>query len=394
MIDSSVWQKMCLSPRAYGCMVLHKEEKIFKVNKIKKVPEEEWVYCENALPPIISKQEHEEIVAIIKSRKKEMNYSRYHGKYPLSSKIICGLCGSTYHRTQKWNKKRNTCSTAWICKRAYREGREKNNNAFDMGCNGENIDEGKLLKLIEETSERFFTSLFTEDNNIIEQCLLLINKALNDCGGINILEKLKKELKRLNQKQEKLFDKLTDGVISDGNFKKYNDMLNSDITDLEQQIKLSEANTSNLLENKKRLEVIKEQLYTGDIIKRAMGQCVIDKIDKIIVNDNGTITINYNKGKILGLLPLCGELDIEDNDYSVTVAYDGTTKLKMRTDSEKRELIRLIKLYPDLSYSQYAEKLGNNATRPTVASRIFQLMKHNIVKRQDDGTLAVIGEFE
>ncbi len=396
MIDSSVWQQMCLSPRAYGCVVLHKEEKVFNSKKRIKMPEEEWVYCENALPPIISKQEHEEIVAIIKSHEKNMNYNRYHGKYPLSSKIVCGICGSTYHRIQKAHKKRNYCTKSWICQRAYREGRTRNNNVENMGCDGENIGEEKLLNLIEETSEKFFTSLLTEDNNIIERCLSMINSTLNENDGLNKLEQLKKELKKQCAKKDKLFDKLTDGIISDEEFKRYNEKLKKSISDLEQQIKLSEANTSTLLGNKERLEMIKDELFTGDIIKRAMGQCALDKIDKIIVNNDGTITINYNKDKILGLLPLCesDNMNFDDSEYSVTVVYDGTTKLKMRTTYEKQELIKLIRQYPDLTYEQYAEKLGNGVSKNNVVSRIHNLMKHNIIKRNEDKTLSVIGELE
>ena len=146
--------------------------------------------------------------------------------------------------------------------------------------------------------------------------------------------------------------------------------------------------------NEKSLEMIKETLENTDIIAQAKGSAVLDKIEKIVVNNNATVTIVYDKYKLIGLKQLQNE-DIDlGNIFSTTVHYKGFADKKSRTSDEKKRLYEIIKSGKgDLTYNQYAELLGENVTKKHVASRLRQLIKAEIVSRNEEGLLVVTGEY-
>ena len=64
-ISAVQWRNMLRSPRAYGTVVLHKKEYDFIRKEKRKMPEEEWIIIENALPALISKEYFKKIQGIL-----------------------------------------------------------------------------------------------------------------------------------------------------------------------------------------------------------------------------------------------------------------------------------------------------------------------------------------
>ena len=111
-ISQTQWKKMLLSARVHGTVILHQKEYDFYAKKTKYLPQEEWIYVENALPPIVTKEYQEEVIAIIQSRERkrkkrisemttqkvisQMTMQPNHKKIPLSQKIYCGCCNHVY----------------------------------------------------------------------------------------------------------------------------------------------------------------------------------------------------------------------------------------------------------------------------------------------------------
>lgn len=392
-IQSATWRNILMSERLYGCMVLHKTEMNFDTKTRDTVPKDDWVYCEDALPAIISKSVWDDVQIRIKSRSVPDNRTNSWGKYPLSKKIVCGCCGSNYHRSRSPRRPYNKANYVpmYKCMGAYRFGR----TGHSLSCQNENIDEHKLMCLLEETSNKYFDHIFSDDASIINRSLDLIKKMLDEKDSVKKLDGLKKKLSQQKHKKDILFDKLMNQVISDADFKKYTDSLNEDIDDIEQEIAKLEADTKSLNENKERLEHIKETLSNSDILKRAKGSAFLDMIDKIVVNTDSTLTIKFNKYRLLGLLTLINinELCKSDDEqyYSLTVHYDGYKALKDRTNNEKEKLLEAIKEFPTLSYSQYANLLS--VTKNDIAARIRFLIKYKYLIRDTDGGLTVLKDW-
>ena len=393
-IQSCVWRQMLLSPKLYGCFVMRKTIHNFELRRNEPQPPESWIYYENALPAIITYEEFKEVEAIIKGRYKADLRNAYKGKYPLSGKIVCGKCGSPFHRlisTFHGGEK----VPMWRCGKGQAEGREDKKRP-GYGCNCECVREDRLMELIGETSVRQFTELFDSDSGVIERCLTIIRKVLKESSSKEKLDKLKAEYSKQVSRKEVLLDKLADGLISDSDFKLKNDKLTAEIDKLSGEIGILEVSLSSLTENEKRLEKIRQTLETTDIIAQARSTAVLEKIDKITVNNNGTVTIAYDSCKLLGLMQIYDTEGIDlDSMFTVTVPYHGFAEKKARTGSEKKKLYELIKSgRGDLTYMGYAELLGENVTKAHVASRIVQLTKMGAIKRNEDGVFVVIGEYK
>lgn len=384
-IDGTVWKNRCLSERSYGTVILHKTEMNFDIHKREKIPKEEWIYVENALPPIVTKEEWEQARAVIMARSKMDNPNPYTiGKYPFSGKIFCGQCGAKYHRFLSRRRDKDKVAI-WKCANAYRNGRNKDKT--ELACLNENVEEVKLLELVEKTSENYLGNLFGGDDNIIDKCLTLIRQMLNKNNSVKKVDTLKKELSKQKRKKEVLYEKLMNEVIDDENFKKFSKDIEMKIESLETEISLIEVNKSALDINEQRLLKIKETLNNGELIKQAKGKCLLDMIEKIIVNPDSTVTIYYNKYKLLGLVEFINAEKDDKDEYKTTAKYEGHRSLKERTNDEKRRLIEEIKKEGRLSYSQYGKRLGMSKT--DVGARIKELFRRGCIHRDDEGKLFV-----
>lgn len=71
-ISEVQWRNMLRSPRSYGTVILHKREYDFVRKEIREMPEEEWIYVNNALPALITYEYYEKIQKILDSRAKNV----------------------------------------------------------------------------------------------------------------------------------------------------------------------------------------------------------------------------------------------------------------------------------------------------------------------------------
>lgn len=388
-IDGTVWKNRCLSERSYGTVILHKTEMNFDIHKRENISKEEWVYVDNALPPIVTKEEWEQARAVILARSKTDNPKPFAvAKYPLSGKIYCGQCGARYHRFL--SKRRNKDKVIiWKCANAYRNGRNKEKT--ELACLNENVEEKKLLELVEKTSEEYLGNLFGSDDNIIDKCLKLIRQMLNKNNSSKKLDFLKRELSKQESKKDKLYEKLMEELIDDENFKKYSKDVEAKIESLRTEISLIKVNSAALDTNEQRLLKIKETIESGELIKQAKGKCLLDMIEKITVNPNATITIYYNKYKLLGLVEFINLEEDGKEEYKVTVKYEGRRNLKERTNDEKRRLIEEIRKEGRLSYAQYGKLLGISKT--DVGARMKELFNRGCIGRNEFRELFVIKDW-
>lgn len=160
-ISEVVWRNMLRSPHAHGTVILHETEYDFETKKKVQLPEIEKIVIEQALPPLISKEYHEKILAILDEnaknvrekvvkrqrlencesakeqdikhmldRKNEaLRYPRNYGKHYLSGKVTCASCGAPYYRIKG----------IWKCSTFLKQGREH-------GCQNRNISDRELEK--------------------------------------------------------------------------------------------------------------------------------------------------------------------------------------------------------------------------------------------------------
>lgn len=316
-ISNVQWRKMIYSPRAHGTMVIHTKEYDFDTKKFMKLPPEEWIYIENALPAIVSEEYQAEVLSSIADRKTDSKCETYTrdmskaGRYDLSGKLICTECSAVYYRTSFRSGDRRLAE--WKCSTALKNGRKASNQA---GCDNMNLMEEEILKLIETACRKQYESLFGTQQNIIDEALAAVKKAIRDDPAEKDLIKYRKEYNKLERKKRVLFDKLMNETISDQEFMQYNAELDSRMKAFSDKINLLEQNTIES-DYEERLAVIKEVLRKGEVVSQAKIKELVTKIDRILVYPDCKIEIIFNRTKFLGLLKRY-DSSIEDSPEDVS----------------------------------------------------------------------------
>lgn len=373
-ISQTQWRNMLTSPRACGTMILRKNTKPFGTEKRDKVPEEEQIVIENALPPIVSKEYYMETMKIIRERTSNFYPERdLHkvGRYQLSGKIYCKECGEVFYRATF--KKGSVNRTIWKCKKKFMGGGD---------CQNIIVDENQLLKLVEHACNQHFDNMFKADKDIISEALVYIKKVLKNNDITKQLEKLEDRRNRQRKKKQVLFDKLMEEVIDDADFKIQNDKLTKEIKELTEEIEGLSEKTKVLTDYEHRLARIREELTAGDIIEKAKAYGYLKLIDKIIVGRDKSILIRLNQYKINDLLGIYTIHEVaqavNDANYEIRTTYEYQSVLAAKKEKTKSDILELFRENDRYQYTDIMEKLG--ITYSYVAGCIRELKSEGRLK--------------
>lgn len=360
-ISQTSWRNMLTSPRSYGNVILRQYTKPFGTKKRDRVPKEEQVIIENALPPIVSKEYFEEIQKIVKNRNSnfdrrvgESRDSSKIGKYPLSSKIYCGQCGQTYYRNCV-NRGKKSVRYIWKCNTVMQYGIKK--------CDNIVIDEMQLLYLIEMHCDKYFNGLF-DKNDIISETITYLEKVFENSKSSNKLETLKDKLSRQSHKKQVLFNKLMDEIICDDDFKIQNEKIAIEINRLEEEIKKITSQSKQLLNYEDRLRKIKIELETTNIVGKAKSYGYLNLINKIIVNNDNSVIIKLNKYKINDLLGLYSTKDSARGDRcEICFKYKYENKFVIERNCIKLKILDLYRQNSNYVYEDISKELKCSVNR-------------------------------
>lgn len=323
MISSTHWRKLIRSPKMYGTFILHQNEYDFDTKKRNPVPEEEWIYVENALPPIITKEHHERLLKVLDERAEEsnitdVNHPKHVGPHELAGKIFCNECGKKfYYRTKTYG---GVKEHVWMCSTTVQLGKKSVKNPD--GCHTITIVDSDLKNLIAQAyNEKFGVS----DNNssIIDETLRIMRKTLVGKDNTAKMEKLRKDIDKIQKNKSKAFEKLMDGTVSDDDYKMYTDRYNKQLEKLSADLMKLESEMQGIIDYEKRLLDIKKELSETNIIDEAAKEDIIKKVEKITLYKDCTLEIQFNKYKTLGVnISKKDSMTAIDDLYKSKVTYD------------------------------------------------------------------------
>lgn len=305
-ISDVQWRKMLYSPRAWGTVVLHTREYDFDRKRYVSLPEEEWIYVEGALPPIVSREYHQEFLERMAScRRRDRGEDagrRPSGRrrYSLSGRLCCGECGRVYYRMGLPAGKGGRIR--WKCSRALKQGRRHEGNP--EGCSNINVLEEELLKAVEAACRGKYDMLSDRDEEIVREALAVIREGIGGDSGKGEEPRLEKEWGRLLRKQRVLLDKLTDEVISDKDYQTANRELEARLTALRVRREGIKKAASEYNECEKRLSAIRRALQAGDLLTRARTRELILEVEKIYIHSDGRLEIILGGKKLEGVYPV------------------------------------------------------------------------------------------
>ncbi len=365
-ISSVQWRKMIYSPRAHGAMVIHTREYDFDTKRFINLPPEEWIYIENALPAIVSKEYQAEVLASVAGRKTDSGSEQHTrdmsraGMYDLSGKLICAECGAVYYRTSFRSGDRRLAE--WKCSTALKTGRKSSNKE---GCDNINLMEEEILKLVDAACRKQYESLFGIQQNMIDEALAVVRKAIRDDPAEKERMKYRREYNKLEQKKRVLFDKLMNETIHDQEFMQYNAELDSRMKGLSDKIHLLDKKSMTHPDYEQRLTAIKEAMKNGDIVSQAKIKELITKIDQILVYPDRKIEIIFHRTKLLGLLKSYDsktddktEDSLEDVPCRIMTEYVHTNRFLERRKEINQQILDIFQENPYICAKDLPKMLG------------------------------------
>lgn len=222
--------------RYTGTLVTNMYHKDFYTKKTVKNPPEEWIKIENAVPPIISKEDYKRAQAILNSHrleagtdKRAITLGKNVGSHPLSGKIICGCCGSPYWKKTRADNGRIT----WICSTYAKMGRKTGRrNATEENVEVDSVRGCDNVPVYNDTFTEVLQAL-AEDLVINESAVKAEIKERLE-GIIASLEKKKgdntvrKEIEKLEKQKKKLTEAYLEDIITKEDYKlKYDELVQS-----------------------------------------------------------------------------------------------------------------------------------------------------------------------
>lgn len=235
-LSENTIREIVKNPLYKGIAVMNKEHFDFEAKRIIKNPQSEWIYREGLVPQIIDDDLWDRANQQINSRKtidRTHNVGINKGNNLLSSKIICGACGSKY-----WRNKRQK-GIYWYCSEGTRSGKVREKTG--MKCVSLHLKEDEIMSLIEQLGNQFIAKETKEE--ILSSAITKICETLTNADNKENIEDIQTKIEKLNNRKDALMDFLLDGTITKRDY-------TSKIDNLTEQISLLNAKIGKVQEKK------------------------------------------------------------------------------------------------------------------------------------------------
>lgn len=393
-ISPSVIRKIIRNPLYKGDVVQNRTHYDFDTKRTQKNPRAEWIVHCHAIPAIVDEQLFQDANREMDMRRdrgsRDEIYVKYSktGKYDLSCKIVCGLCGAAFYRT--YRKKKGESLNEWKCSNYLMNGRASKErqkkalrrlqDADNMGCDNVHLDEQKLFQLLDRIRLKSDGSIFDREA-LLKKTLEVLKRAFINENIYAKRSSLESKHAQLMKYKDVLLEKLLKGIVSDEDFKIKNDAISQELTacsaaldEIEKEIQKNNQMEQRILSIKKRLE--------EDVIDRAGTVDLLRNIRKIVVYPD-TLEIQFDSFAILGLEKSADELSMaverQTNDLTILrFPQKYGTAYRSRKEEEKEAIVAYMQKEPKITAKKIAERMGVNTS--LINRRIKELRMENRIR--------------
>ena len=372
-IAANTWKKMLTSPMLHGDCILHKEVSNFYTKERVKLPQEDWIYKENVIPPIVSREYHEKIVQIIDARRFQMGCCKgLAGTYKWSNRLVCANCKKPYYRMHyKLNSER---VITWKCSEQFQRTRS--------ACDNMVIAEKELEKQLAAALKEKYAYLFHISSGLINDTIHTIEKALCNSDNGKKLKALENQRELLIRNKDVLFHKLMNGVISDEDFGIYKDRLEKELRELEEKIEGQKDGEKSLADQYRRLQQIRDTIENKNYNEQAILEILYGCVEVIEIHNNGDMDVTMSKELMRSKFEL---YSIVESDYSLfyfSFTYKKETIYDRNRKAYNEKVLELIRSEKYITIPQMAERLGNT----------YSYTWHSIQQLKEQGRIVYIKE--
>ena len=273
--DKDTLKRIIQNPKYKGFYRGHTTETIdYRTKQRIYIPiEEQIIYKDETIPAIVSEELWNRANEILDSRSILMkanngNAKRSERKYCYTAKIFCSEHNVSYRRI---SSKRKQTKPRWACGNYVKYRLD--------ACESPIIAEMDLNNIFVIIMEQ----VFNNKNEIIKEMLNYYSNLKIDNNYQFEISKLKKEIKTIEAKKEKLLELNMDGSINNLEFKERNDEYNKDISSLNMQIGKIEQERKIMSNNFNNIKVIEDAIKKQVDYKNNVSECVDKFLDEIIV---------------------------------------------------------------------------------------------------------------
>ena len=370
-IAANTWKKMLTSPMLHGDCILHKEVSNFYTKERVKLPQEDWIYKENVIPPIVSREYHEKIVQIIDARRFRMGCCKgLAGTYKWSNRLVCANCKKPYYRMHyKLNSEK---VITWKCSEQFQRTRST--------CDNMVIAEKELEKQLAAALKEKYAYLFHISSGLINDTIHTIEKALCNSDNGKKLKALENQRELLLRNKDVLFHKLMNGVISDEDFGIYKDRLEKELRELEEKIEGQKDGEKSLADQYRRLQQIRDTIENKNYNEQAILEILYGCVEVIEIHNNGDMDVTMSKELMRSKFEL---YSIVESDYSLfyfSFTYKKETIYDRNRKAYNEKVLEMIRSEKYITIPQMAERLGNT----------YSYTWHSIQQLKEQGRIVYI----
>lgn len=375
MISPSRIRNIIRNPIYKGTVIQNRKHYDFESKRVYKNPENEWIIHENAIPAIIDEDLFERANLGLDSRRQKGNREGSYmegsspGKYGLTGKLICGLCGSPFYRTVRQNKSGK--ATEWKCCNYLQNGRRKKQfrrdrirkveTEVETGCDNVHLDEKKLYEMMEQLCRKKYQELELPEDLLLSKTLSFLRDVFKENDAETKKEGLESSLAKLSRQKEVLLDKLLDGTISDKDYKAKDQELTAKTGKLREELKDLE---DNILQNAKlewRMEAIRGKLE-GGIIEQAKTEDMLGDLKRIEVFPDH-LECCFDSRAVRKVPEEPASYGVREDTDKLTVIHmpqTCSTSHQPMIDAEKGRILELMRQKPEITAREIAEDMSVN----------------------------------
>lgn len=281
----STISRMISNPKYKGYYCGKKSEIIdYMTKKIKYFKEDDWIIYESKkkIPPIVDEDLWKLANIRLNSRKHSFTKPISKNRYLYSARIYCKKHYTVFHRRcfRRHNK-----DITWVCSEYLKYGKNK--------CDSPNIRESELDYIMKD----IIAKLNIDNQSIIDILAHYYRNITPNNDFNNIINKKQKQIDYINIKKDKLLELSITGNLSNEEFYKRNNQLNSDIIQIEKELHSLKLNNKKLINQNYQKEIYQlllSKIQTQTIIKKLISKLLNNIIVSKVDNNKIELTISLN----------------------------------------------------------------------------------------------------
>lgn len=371
------------NPLNKGCAVMGRLHYDFDTKKTIRTSSDEWYVYDHKVPETVSEELWERANENIRKRrsdKKAENEAdvsgKNGGKYHLSGKLQCGLCGSPYYRRIRRRYKTGEIIHEWKCRTYLETGR--NTGRLDRpqlrrvqlehveGCDNVHLDEERLNQLLEKNC---LSSYQVDKEKLTRKMIGLLKTVLKEQDLQPEIDRVKMQKKQIKEQTKKLVDKLLDGVLSDQVYTEKQKELDERLENIQAQLNRLEKQNNQKSVLKYRILNIEESLKNGDIIEKASVAGMLEEIDRIVVFPT-YLELHFNFSKMIGVTDM--NLLPESEQDCIRIEYDNLFNYRQGMAEEREQIVQLLIENPDYKAKDIARELDYGLSKTQYRMKVLQ----------------------